>query len=179
AIAHYHWTITDSLDRAARAYRNVLDVFPDDAIALNNLALILARRDDREGALALLDRAVSGPAETSVAHANRVEVLAFLSRFDEARTAAARYRERYPEDYRALDMGAYVEAGAGRFEEAEALVREGLERFDTNLARARLKHRQGVLAIARGRLGDAEARYEEMVDVASRGAEHALRDMTL
>ncbi|HSR41555.1 MAG TPA: tetratricopeptide repeat protein [Longimicrobiales bacterium] len=178
-IAHYHFTITDSLDRAARAYRNVLDVFPDDAIALNNLALVRMRRDDREGALALLDRAVSGPAETSVAHSNRVEALAWLGRFDDARAASARYAERYPEDYRALQARALVEAGAERFEEAEALVREGLERFDTNLARARFKHHQGILAIARGRLGDADARYEEMVEAAPRGAEHALRDMTL
>jgi len=178
-IAHYHWTITDSLDRAERAYRNVLDVFPDDAVALNNLALILNRRDDREGALTLLDRAVTGPAESSVAHQNRVGQLAYLGRFDEARAAAARYAERYPEDFRAQESRAYVEAAAGRWEEAGALAREGLSRFNTNLATARLSHFLGMLAISQGRMDDADDRYAEMVEAASRGAEHALRDMAI
>ncbi|MFQ5538355.1 MAG: tetratricopeptide repeat protein [Gemmatimonadota bacterium] len=70
--AYYHFAVTGDVSAEEIAYRNALRVASDDAAALNNLALILGQRGDFEGAVELLNRAVSGPGLSSVAMANLV-----------------------------------------------------------------------------------------------------------
>jgi len=70
--AQYHNRVTRDADAEIRAYEAVLARFPDDATALNNLAIVYAERSRYAEALELVERAVAGPGESSSAYVNRV-----------------------------------------------------------------------------------------------------------
>jgi tetratricopeptide (TPR) repeat protein len=94
--AYYHSRITGDVDAEILAYRNALRVAPDESAALNNLALTLFDREEFEESAELLERAVGGPGESSVAYWNRVRVYLFERDTAGARAAHEEYEQRFP-----------------------------------------------------------------------------------
>ena len=96
AEAYYHNVVTR--DRAAeiQAYETVLESFPDDQAALNNIALALNSRTRLAEAIQYLERAVNGPGASAPAYTNLPMYLAMVNRHDEAAEALARLEARYP-----------------------------------------------------------------------------------
>jgi tetratricopeptide (TPR) repeat protein len=97
ATADYHRRVTRDRTAAIEAFERVLERYPDDAAALNNLSIEYATSGRFEEAEALLDRAVSGPGESRVAHANRILAKRMLRDTVGAREARELQGERYPE----------------------------------------------------------------------------------
>ncbi|NIP56733.1 MAG: tetratricopeptide repeat protein, partial [Gemmatimonadetes bacterium] len=93
AAAFYNDVAVGDLEAANRAYRSVLRLDPDEGTALNNLALNLLDMGRVDEARELLERAVDGPGETSVAHVNRMRAYVQSGDPASARRALVRARE--------------------------------------------------------------------------------------
>jgi eukaryotic-like serine/threonine-protein kinase len=96
AEANYFDTVVRDDDAVIKAYEAALVIDPNSGPALNNLALELRGRGRFEEALELLERAVSGPGASSVAHFNRALIRLSLGDFEGAVEARAEYEARYP-----------------------------------------------------------------------------------
>jgi tetratricopeptide (TPR) repeat protein len=96
ATAQYHNLVTLDLDAEIQAYETVLERFPDDQVALNNVALALVERTRLGEAIAALERAVNGPGASSAAFTNLPGYLAQAGRHDDAEEALRRMEQRYP-----------------------------------------------------------------------------------
>lgn len=77
-------TERDEVQRAASIYEELLRINPRNVKARNNLALLLDRTGDREGALEALDRCLSDDPDCVQAKINRGAILASLARYREA-----------------------------------------------------------------------------------------------
>jgi tetratricopeptide (TPR) repeat protein len=64
AEAYYHDQVTLDYEARADAYRRVLEIQPDDATALNNLAIHYGNRGEWDRAIELYVRAIEGPGRT-------------------------------------------------------------------------------------------------------------------
>ena len=131
AIAYYHNTVTGDPSAQIEAYQAILAKWPDDQNALNNGAIAYTALGRWEDGLALLERAVSGPGESSPAWTNLVAGYTALLRFDDARAALDSLEARYP---RRTAWNLYthwqLEAASGNFEEAHRLGAEMAESPD-------------------------------------------------
>jgi tetratricopeptide (TPR) repeat protein len=96
ATAYYHRDVTGDLFAEIAAYQTVLDAYPDDRAALNNLAIAYSNLARWEDAAALLDRAVGGPGASFSAYANRPLYDALGGDFEAARRSLADLEARYP-----------------------------------------------------------------------------------
>jgi len=74
----------DEIQRAASIYEELLRINPKNVKARNNLALLLDREGDREGALEALDRCLNDDPDCVQAKINRGAILASLARYREA-----------------------------------------------------------------------------------------------
>ena len=74
AIAYYYWAVEYDPDKVASAYRSVLELDPDNGIALNNLSLVYARqhRWAESESLVVHGMAVAG-AQNGALYVNAVE----------------------------------------------------------------------------------------------------------
>jgi Flp pilus assembly protein TadD len=74
----------DEIQRATSIYEELLRISPNNVKARNNLALLLDREGDREGALEALDRCLNDDPDCVQAKINRGAILASLARYGEA-----------------------------------------------------------------------------------------------
>lgn len=119
AIAFYNDQVAGDLAAEIEAYEGILDKWPDDATALNNLALAYGSRTRWDDALRLLRRAVRGPGETGVAWLNLTLDLAAVSKLDSAGPVVDTMEARYPGSAQTSLMAHWVVAAtAGDFPEA-------------------------------------------------------------
>lgn len=96
AAAYYHNLVTLDVDAEIRAYQTLLERYPDDRAALNNVALALVGKGRLEEAVQALERAVNGPGASASAFTNLPGYLAQAGRHDEADEAFGRMISRYP-----------------------------------------------------------------------------------
>lgn len=97
-VAFYHREVTGDIFAEMDAYETVLSSYPDDAAALNNLAIAYSDLARWEDAAALLERAVNGPGASFSAYANRPLYAALSGDFGAAHAAREELEERYPDD---------------------------------------------------------------------------------
>lgn len=121
AVAYYHQDVTGDVHAQIRSYRNVLDKFPDDQTALNNLSIAYQLMGRYEDALELLDRAVGGQGSSAPAYTNWVYVLGSLGRVEEAWVALDSMERVYPDrlEWNLFDRW-WVASIAGDLEMADA-----------------------------------------------------------
>ena len=75
ATAYYYWIVEYNSDKVIAAYQQVLDTWPGDNAAGNNLAIELITRRRYAEAEALLDRMLASSPQVGVLYANLLEVL--------------------------------------------------------------------------------------------------------
>ncbi len=167
--ANYHSAVLDDVDGAMRAYRNILDTYPNDQTALNNLATLHARRGEREEAARLFRRALELDSTTVIYYTNLLNQEAALGEFEAAEGTLAGLRSRFP------DL-AVSEIQAANF----ALVRQEYDAVEASLQRV-LEHPRanpgerinalwglaGVTAL-RGRLVESEGYIDQLRDLQER-----------
>lgn len=169
AVAGYHDRITGDHQTAVQAYRQLLELDPDDPVALNNLGLILMRLGDFETAAALLAKASDGPDPSPIASLNLVHALLAAVRLEEARVAAEALAGRYPDHRAAADATFWTRLRLGD----ETGARAPLDAMLADVARsppdrAMAHDRLARLALERGRIEEARGHLE--------AAERIIRD---
>lgn len=180
ATAGYYSYVDRDDRRAADAYERMLDRDPEDAWALNNLALIVGGDfGDYEQAEDLLLRSIALDTLSTTHHWNLSVVQSRLGKYDEAAGTLEAWRRRIPNDPMSLQFSAFL-AGASRdFEEAERYARESRQVRPGNRLDEGASYRLlSLIAATRGRVGEAvelSGRAEEAA-IAAQGVGRALRD---
>jgi tetratricopeptide (TPR) repeat protein/tRNA A-37 threonylcarbamoyl transferase component Bud32 len=94
--AAYHSVVTGDRDQTISAYRTVLDLFPDDTYALNNLGVIYSELRDDERAADLYARALAVDGTMRLHYSNLASALDNQEKFDSAATVIQRFEGRFP-----------------------------------------------------------------------------------
>jgi len=97
ATAYYHAMVTLDLEGQIQAYRAVLDRFPDDRTASNNIAIALMARGRLDQAVAAMERAATGAAASASARSNLPGYLALAGRTQEAEDALVTLATQHPD----------------------------------------------------------------------------------
>jgi tetratricopeptide (TPR) repeat protein len=176
ATAYYHNVVTGDVSAQTAAYEQILEKWPDDATALNNLSIGYSARTRYEDAAALLRRAVSGPGQTPQAWNNLVYNLALLGDTDAAQAALDSTAARYPtQDQWMLWERWHVVAVAGDWSQAHALG-ERMARFP-DAAPTWRSIGVGQMAVADAAVGKlSEAREHLRTEAAQARAEGRVDD---
>lgn len=167
AEAEYHSRVMH--DRAATidAYRRVLELDPDDAKALNNLALFYYYSNAYSAAAELLERLVDSPRASSVAFANLVRVRIAQGRLDEARRAVNRSSVRYPGSVDVAIARFWVLLLSGDDAGARTQLEPLLDDPDLSPHERSWAHdHMARLALWRGKLEEARAHFEAAEQIA-------------
>ena len=98
AEAGYHNTVTDDDEAVVTAYRTLLEKYPTDRVALNNLALQYEGQGRYEDAVELLQRSLDAGNTPAVTYANLVGNHAALGNWDAAEEVLRRYAATYPDN---------------------------------------------------------------------------------
>jgi len=162
AEAYYHDQVTLDLDARADAYRRVLEIQPDDATALNNLAIHYGDRGDWERAVELYVRAIEGPGRTRNTFNNLGIALYNLGDADASLETLRQGFELYPLDGDMRSREIRILWGLGRHDEAlesgRAVIRDFPDEVLTHLI---ILDNMAGLEASRGRLDAARAYHEE------------------
>jgi tetratricopeptide (TPR) repeat protein len=120
AEAAYHTYVTEKLDSAVLAYEAVLDLYPADGIAGNNLAVLYAEQDQKEKAAGLYVQAIERGHAPAIAYTNAVLTLFEIGRPDSARAILDQFRESYPSHPQGIQYAAAM--ASARFDYPGATV---------------------------------------------------------
>jgi tetratricopeptide (TPR) repeat protein len=123
--AAYHTYVTEEMDSAVAAYEGVLEVYPADPIAGNNLAVLYGEREEMEKAADLYIRAIRRGHAPAVSYTNAVQTLYMMGRPDSAQAVLSDFREEHPNHPQATQYAAAMASSSFDYIAAARLV-EGL-----------------------------------------------------
>ena len=118
AEAWFQSTVEDNPEAAIDAYRRLLERFPDDPTALNNMAIRLLDLGMWEESEAPLKRVVSRPSPTVTSLSNVVQVLWNVQKREEAWAWQDSLETNHPNALNTRRTRGWLLAGEGRWEEA-------------------------------------------------------------
>jgi eukaryotic-like serine/threonine-protein kinase len=167
--ATYYNAVTREQDRAMATYRALLDLYPHETTALNNLAVIHVDRGEREQAAELLRRAIQVDSSTIVYYTNLAHQEMALEEWDSARRTLEAFQRRFPGIVTADHLLARLIWVSGDYAGAEDRLRQILEHPRAQ-AGDRLEALFGLtsLAMLQGRAQEAFRRMEELRQVQER-----------
>ncbi len=158
----YYNGVTRDNDRAAAAYQALLDLYPNDTWAMNNLALIYFDSRDYRRANLLFNRAIEIDSTSSLHYTNVIQTEVAVGDYSAAEEKYRRIRAMYPDHPTSLTDGAALASSQFDYDLAEERLREASTRTDVSrLAQLALGFSQAQLAEVRGKLGEAERILEE------------------
>ena len=161
AEAYYHYSVTGDRDAVIRAYEAVLELEPDDLVALNNLSIVYRERDRLEEAERLVERAVAVE-PFNVAFNNLANARARMGRPGPAEAALDSGIAQLPRAAAAFEQDRVeLAASLGRYEAADSMIGAYATRFrgpDAVSNAAELRFR---LDAVRGRLRSAGESLED------------------
>lgn len=170
AEAGYHSHVTGDHHATVEAYRRVLELHPDDRVALNNLGLIHLKAGRFSEATPLFEKTVDRQDPPARSLHSLVFVYLAQARLNDARASARMLADRYPDDPSTIEATFWVHLLEGEVDAAAAVLEPLLA--DPALApreRAWTHDRMARLALWQGRLDDARVHLE----AAERVAVHA------
>lgn len=145
------------VDEAIEHYEHALSLNPDDALAHNNLGLMLASQGWPNEAIFHYECALSLNPEDATAHYNLGNMFKAQGRLDEAITQYERALSLNPDDARSHNNIGLVLASQGRLDEATSHYQRALS---LNPDAANAHNNLGNVLKAQGRLDEAIAQYE-------------------
>jgi tetratricopeptide (TPR) repeat protein len=162
AEAAYYDIVTNDRERAIAAYRTLLETYPTDITALNNLGILYFLRRDFEGAEQLYQRALEQDSFSVIFWTNSVVVQAAQGRWSDAEATLQGMAVTLPGHPRLGDYRASLASARGSYDEAEThllALREEQKgnlywRSVTSSALASIARTRGQLAVAEGYLRD-------------------------
>ena len=169
--AGYHGVVSGNKDLQISAYRTVLDLYPDETYALNNLGVIYNDLRDYDRATALYRRALEVDPTLSLHYSNLVNTLGKVRRFDAADSVAKSFEERFPKNPMVKLSYLITQAQRGDYEGAGKLV-DGLlaDQKGTVYWEAIAYDWWGHLDALRGQMTSARGRWRDALRItAERG----------
>jgi eukaryotic-like serine/threonine-protein kinase len=97
AAATYQHLVAGDLDRAIDAYEAMVERFPDDRAAINNLAILLGEVGRHDRAIELSRRVIELDSTNALGYTNLAQALAAARRSEEAEQALEDFRLRFPD----------------------------------------------------------------------------------
>jgi tetratricopeptide (TPR) repeat protein len=168
-LGSYHTSVTREPERAIAAYQSLLEVYPNDSWAMNNLAILYLNARDYRGA----DRLFSGAIELDSAggalyYGNFISTRVALGDFGGAELALQRFTERFPEHPTAAFSAAGLASAQFDYDAAEQYMLDFREvqrasefwQLGTAFRLAQIAEVQGRLGRAQQYIGDAMAAAE-------------------
>lgn len=157
----YYTAVARDIDRAIFAYESLLEHDPEDAWALNNVAILYRARGDHEKALEFYQRSVAAEPTNTVAYGNLASTLQDLDRPEEARQVLDRALEVAPDAPSMVEKLAGLEMILGNFDEAAQLY-ESLQDLGGGSPywRWATESEMAVLEATRGRFAESENRRQ-------------------
>jgi tetratricopeptide (TPR) repeat protein len=125
--AAYFTYVEEDEQRAMQAYETVLESYPNDRIALNNLAVAYGGQGNRERAAEIYLQAIHAGIAPAVTYGNAVETLFDLGQGDTAVYVMNRFSEAYPGNPEAHRLGGALLSARFDYPAAEGHVQEYLE----------------------------------------------------
>jgi tetratricopeptide (TPR) repeat protein len=156
--AAYFTYVEEDEQRAMQAYETVLESYPNDRIALNNLAVAYGGQGNRERAAEIYLQAIRSGAAPAVTYGNAVETLFDLGKGDTAIYVIDRFEEAYPENPEAYRLGGVLMSSRFEYPAAEDQIRAYLELVEGDPAR----EAEAILDLAS--LALLQGRYQEGLD---------------
>jgi tetratricopeptide (TPR) repeat protein len=166
----YERYVTRDYQAAIAIYRSLLDKYPTDQTALNNLAVRYQRLGRLDEAAELLTRSISLGHAPSVTFKNAVEVLYMLGAVDSAAQLLEQFAREHPRNPRMMLLRSDFASAQGDYDAAvdyaEALMdaHRGNPTWDreVSLALAHLARVRGRMAEARMHVDDAQDKAWEI-----------------
>jgi DNA-binding SARP family transcriptional activator/tetratricopeptide (TPR) repeat protein len=161
AVARYHAQVSHDRQASIDAYHSVLEIDPDDRVALNNLGIAYLARESYDAAADVLQRAVDGPGVSPVAFVNLVRARIALGDLGAAHSVLDAFAERYPNNTQVAFWRSWVLLLDGEEPEASWPMQALLADPTHPPSVHSLAHDQlARLALWHGRLGDARMHFE-------------------
>ncbi|MFQ5705209.1 MAG: tetratricopeptide repeat protein, partial [Gemmatimonadales bacterium] len=163
ATAYYYGSVEYDRAKTISAYRDVLELDPENDAALNNLSLILKTTDRFEEAEQLALRAIETGPEWQF-YTNAVASQIALEKFDEAHRTIDRFAAAVPGQPQILWLRARLASAEGDLAAADAYVDSlARDQRDSPAWRWRLSRTKALLAQAEGKIGDARHYLEQFM----------------
>ncbi|HEV8150875.1 MAG TPA: protein kinase [Gemmatimonadales bacterium] len=155
ATAYYYWVVEYDSDKIIAAYQQVLDSWPDDKTAGNNLAIELFTRRRYAEAEAVLDRALANSPQVGVLYANLLEVLASQGKYAKGDSVMARWAKVQPGSGPRFAEGFRFNFGKGDYAAALAYADSAALRGNP-VIQARGHHQRANVFRIRGQLARSD-----------------------
>jgi tetratricopeptide (TPR) repeat protein len=164
--AAYHSVVTGNRDQVISAYRTVLDMFPDETYALNNLGVIYSQLHDHERAADLYAQALAVDSTLRLHYSNLASALGLQQKWDSAASVIDHFAERF-EGNPEVKISRIINAAYRKdYAEAEVLGTELMdEQKGTVFWEAIAYEWLAQLDAMRGRLAAAERRWARAFDI--------------
>lgn len=157
-IGTYHGYVTNDNDAAITAYRTLLDQYPDDGWALNNVALQYFAQGKMDLATEFLERALETDPYSPNAYINLAAGLHFLGQSDSAHAVLDRLESTLPDNPAVVEWRAKFAAADWDYDTARELAEE-LSRTDKTEFRRRALDVIAAVDLAEGRMDRAERNW--------------------
>lgn len=156
AEAAYLSYVEEDRSAATSVYRTLLDKYPADRIALNNLAVAYNQAGQHADALELLLRSIDAGGAPAVSYGNAAEVEFALGDITATDSMIARYRADFPGHPQPFHLAASVAAAQFDYDEAESRLREYAETVRANpVLLVGAQSELATLLLIQGRIADA------------------------
>jgi len=168
-LGSYHSAVTDDNERAIAAYQSLLEVYPNDTWAMNNLAILYLEARDYRRANQLFRRAVEwDSAGGALYYGNVVTTQVALGDFDGANLTLERFSERFPEHPSAALSAASLASSRFDYETAREHVLALREaQRASEFWQIGTSFQLAQIAEVQGRLAEAEQYLQEAMAVAA------------
>ena len=160
--AYYNWSVEYDVDATIEAYRAVLEIQPDDYIALNNLGIALERKGDVEAAAGYYRRSIESRPSGLASWSNHVPALVLLGRTEDARATVREYEDENGTGTLSAWLDMLIHSQLRQPDSVVAKLTPWLEDEDEATRWWVRRFRAGGL-LATGRLRDADRDLEELV----------------
>ncbi|HWP36281.1 MAG TPA: protein kinase [Gemmatimonadales bacterium] len=120
AEAGYHSYVEENREATMASYRTLLDKYPNDRVALNNLGVAYSQVGRRAEALDLYRRLIAIGGAPATAYTNAIESSYELGRRDTALATLAAFEAAYPANVAVRSIRAGIAAAEGRYDSAAA-----------------------------------------------------------
>ena len=161
ATAYYYWVADYNSDKIIAAYQQVLETWPDDNTAGNNLAIELFNRRRYAEAEAVIERALAGSPQVGVLWVNLLEALAPQGKFAKGDSVMARWAALQPASALRFTEGFRFYFGKGDYDVALAYADSATLRGNPQI-QSRGHHQKANVYRVRGQL--ARADREELAE---------------
>jgi serine/threonine-protein kinase len=161
-LGGYYYMVKPDLPRAATAYEAILEDYPNDREALNNLGIVYASLGRSSAADSLYQRAIAVDSSYFQGYNNLMLGQISLKEWDQAQTTYEQAIRHLPNVPSLRELGIRLAERSGDYATARVRAQDLLERFGADLHWQAEAHRHlAIVAALRGQLVEAERHLRE------------------